>query len=79
MSAARAAARVAFASALRGLGLWAAARWMDPWLAEPGGARVAALATLVAGGLVLFAALAQATGAASLGALKTALRPPDGG
>jgi putative peptidoglycan lipid II flippase len=75
----RAAPRVALASALMGLGLWAAARWMDPWLAAPGGARVAALAALVAGGLALFAALAQATGAASLGALKTALRPPDGG
>jgi len=73
----RAAPRVALASALMGLALWAAAQAMEPWLAGPGGARVAALAALVAGGLALFAILAQATGAARVGQLKTALRPPD--
>ncbi len=72
----RAVPRVAAASALMGAGLWAAAQAMQPWLAQPGGARVAALAALVAGGLMVFALLAQLTGAARLGEVKLALRRP---
>ncbi len=72
----RAAPRVAVASALMAAGLWAAAQAMQPWLAQPGGARVAALAALVAGGLLAFALLAQLTGAARLGEVKLALRRP---
>jgi putative peptidoglycan lipid II flippase len=69
--------RVALASALMGLGLLGAAWALAGWLAEPGAARVAALAALVVGGLVVFGLLAQATGAASLREVRLMLRRPE--
>jgi putative peptidoglycan lipid II flippase len=50
--------RVALASLVMGLALWAAARWLGPWFEAALWWRIAGLAILVAGGLALYAGLA---------------------
>ncbi|MFQ5954896.1 MAG: murein biosynthesis integral membrane protein MurJ [Kiloniellales bacterium] len=68
--------RMVLSSAGMGALLWLGAMGLAGPLEGPLGLRVAALAALVAGGLMLFALLAQLTGAARLGDLKLALRRP---
>ena len=55
--------RIALASALMGVALWVAARWLDPALHTPT-TRYGALALLVLGGMGTYALAAFATGAA---------------
>ncbi|MCH8037860.1 MAG: polysaccharide biosynthesis C-terminal domain-containing protein [Proteobacteria bacterium] len=50
--------RVALASLIMGLALWAGARWLGPWFEATIWLRVASLAILVGGGLALYAGLA---------------------
>ena len=50
--------RVALASLVMGLALWAGARWLGPWFEATIWLRVASLAILVGGGLALYAGLA---------------------
>ena len=67
---------IVLASLVMGVALYAAARWLDPWLAVSASvvARFSALAVLVgAGGLVYFL-MAQLTGAVRLGQLGAAFR-----
>jgi putative peptidoglycan lipid II flippase len=56
--------RVFVASAAMGLSLWAVQGHLDGWLSGGQADRVGALAILVIGGIVVFAALAQLSGAA---------------
>ena len=72
----RALPMIVVSSLVMGVALYAAARWLDPWLASSAGlvARFSALAALVgAGGIVYFLA-AQLTGAVRLGQLGAAFR-----
>ncbi len=66
--------RTVLASAAMGGLLWGAALFLEPWLAGSLAERVAALGALVGGGLVVFAVLAQVTGAGSVSEIKTMLR-----
>ena len=50
--------RIALASLVMGLALWAAARWLGPWFEAALWWRIAGLAILVGGGLGLYAGLA---------------------
>jgi putative peptidoglycan lipid II flippase len=67
--------RIAFASLIMGAGLWALLQWLLPWFDLGQGWRIAGLAILVGGGLVLFAGLALALGALRPGDLKGLRRP----
>jgi len=66
--------RIVVSAAAMGIALWGAARGLEAPLAGTQSVRILALAVLVAGGLVVYAALAQATGAARLGELRALLR-----
>ncbi|MDA1132638.1 MAG: murein biosynthesis integral membrane protein MurJ [Proteobacteria bacterium] len=63
----RALPRVAIATAGLGAALWFATDRMSPWFAGSEPVRAAALTALVVGGIVLYAALAHVTGAATFG------------
>ncbi len=63
--------RILVASLVLGAGLWGAAGWLAPWFDMDLGARIAGLAILVAGGLVLYGALALALGVLQLKELRT--------
>lgn len=65
--------RVCLASVLMGVALWAATILLGPMLETPG-LRFAALAILIAAGLVSYALAGQAIGAFSLGEFRTAFR-----
>ena len=65
--------RMILASAVMAAGLWLAARGLEPQLAGALPSRIAALAALVAGGMVVFGVIAQAFGAARLGELRQML------
>jgi len=67
--------RIALSCTGFSLALWAGSVALSPWLAaNMGAAGMAALAVLVAGGVVVFALLCQISGAATLGDLRGALR-----
>lgn len=67
--------RIAFSCAGFSLALWAGAVALSPWLAaNQGAAGITALAALVSGGVVVFALLCQASGAATLSDLRGSLR-----
>ncbi len=65
--------RIVFAAVFMAVSLWFAAAWLAEPLAGTLVIKTAALAALVIGGLVLFAGLAQITGAANLGELRRML------
>lgn len=67
-------ARIVLASAGMGAALWAAQRALAPWLDGPAYERIAALAALVAGGLVVYGALALLLRAADPAELRAVLR-----
>ena len=54
--------RILIASLVMGAGLWGAAVWLEPWFDSDLVTRSAGLAILVAGGLVLYGAMALALG-----------------
>jgi len=62
--------RILAASAVMALGLWLAVRWLEAALGAGEAVRIAALAALVVGGLVLYAVCAQIFGAARLSELR---------
>lgn len=66
--------RIALAAAAMGLGLWFAALELVGWFEGAQELRIAALALLVAGGLVLYGGLALISGAADRQALRALLR-----
>jgi putative peptidoglycan lipid II flippase len=66
--------RIVLASACMGIGLWVAARYLGPAFQGAPHVKAAALAALVAGGLVVYALLALALGAVRAGELKDRLR-----
>jgi putative peptidoglycan lipid II flippase len=66
--------RMVAAAAVMGLGLWLAAPQLAPWLAGGLGLRIAALALLVAGGLILYGLAALLSGAARRDDLNRLLR-----
>jgi putative peptidoglycan lipid II flippase len=66
------------AAGLMAVGLWAGAAILEPALVGAAWQRIAALAGLVLGGLLLFAGLAHVTGAADFGELRRLLRRDDG-
>ena len=67
--------RIVLASALMAAAVGAAGWWLEPVMAAAGQATRAGLAAaLVGAGIVLFAALAQVTGAARLGEIKAMLK-----
>jgi len=71
--------RVALASLVMGIGLWALAGVLEPWFDAALWWRVAGLALLVSSGMVLYGALALALGAlrpADLKALRRTAPPP---
>ncbi len=70
----RALPRIVAASAGMGAVLLGLNRLLAPWLAEPGGLRIAALGLLVAAGLAAYFALATALGAARPAELRALLR-----
>lgn len=72
----RALPMIVVSSLVMGVALYAAARWLDPWLAASAGllVRFAALGLLVGIGGVVYFAIAQLTGAARLGKLGAAFR-----
>ena len=61
--------RIGLSAAVLGAALWFATAWLSPWFAAGELVRSGALALLVAGGVVLYTAVAHVTGAARLGAL----------
>jgi len=65
--------RVALAAAAMGLALWAGREWLGPALGAPG-LRYGALAALVGGGMVAYAAAVQITGALRWSEVRAALR-----
>lgn len=67
--------RLLLASAVMGVAVYFAAEAATPWLTGPSVDRLGALLALVVGGAALFAALAQATGAADIRDLRRLLRP----
>ena len=68
--------RIAVASAIMGVALWAGADVLSPWLDGPALLRIAALVVLVGGGLVFFGGAAFALGAVSRSEFATMLRRP---
>ncbi|MBF0374898.1 MAG: murein biosynthesis integral membrane protein MurJ [Alphaproteobacteria bacterium] len=66
--------RIVLSSAAMGGALWAASRYMAPLWAGGAAERALGLAALVVGGLALFAALAQLSGAARVSDLKGMMR-----
>ncbi|MFA5580986.1 MAG: murein biosynthesis integral membrane protein MurJ [Paracoccaceae bacterium] len=66
--------RIAVASLAMGVVLWFAARWLEPVLAQGGGARAGALAALVLGAMVVYFVIGQAIGALHLREFRNALR-----
>ncbi|MCH8001425.1 MAG: murein biosynthesis integral membrane protein MurJ [Proteobacteria bacterium] len=66
--------RVALASLVMGLALWAAARWLGPWFEAALWWRIAGLAILVGGGLALYAGLAYGLHAVDRAELAALLR-----
>ncbi len=65
--------RILVAAGLTGVALWAGQQWCWGWATDSVRA-LALLSALVAGGLVVFAALAQLTGAARLGEVRGMMR-----
>lgn len=68
--------RIAVASVIMGVVLWAGADVLSPWLDGSALLRIAALVVLVGGGLVLFGGAALALGAVSRSEFATMLRRP---
>ena len=66
--------RILLAAVIMALILWGLARWLAPALAAGPAVAAPVLALLIVGGFVVYAALAQMSGAASIGELRTALR-----
>ena len=66
--------RIGLASLIMGAGLWALAAWLLPWFDAGQGWRVAGLALLVGGGLVLYTGLAYGLHAVERAELAALLR-----
>ena len=71
--------RIVLASVLMGFALLPAADWLAGALTGPVAGRIAAMAALVTGGMVAYAVIALAIGAASLNDLRRLLRRRGGG
>jgi putative peptidoglycan lipid II flippase len=66
--------RILASSAAMGAAVWGVARWIAPWLGGPFVVKTAALAVLVTGGVVVFAAVALLTGAVRVSDVRQASR-----
>ncbi len=66
--------RILLAALIMGAGLWGLADLLAPWFSAGLALRIAGLALLVGGGIVLFALAAQLSGAARLSELRAMLR-----